>query len=101
MRIVGLSLMLMLALAGARAEHCPNGEIEPDPTSIDPCRQATIVVCLYVDYDLDPAEPGCDGSGSLFVTLYMDSNGIPGYQRADECQDDTCHGLIESDTIIF
>ena len=99
MRIAAIVLMFVIALHGARAEHCPNGELEPDPTSIDPCRTVNTVVCVYADYDIDPNEPGCDGD--LFVTFYADTNGIPGYQRGDECEDGSCHGMIDSDTIFF
>lgn len=35
------------------------------------------------------------------VYVYEEANGIAGLQRADELADDTCHGMIASDTIIF
>lgn len=35
------------------------------------------------------------------IWVYEESNGIPGLQREDEVVDDTCHGQIRGDTIIF
>lgn len=53
--------------------------------------------------DPDPGDPYHDGGGPcLFsVWFYYETNGIPGLQRGDEEHDDTCHGMIESDTILF
>jgi hypothetical protein len=33
--------------------------------------------------------------------VYEESNGIDGLQRGDEIVDDTCHGMIASDTIVL
>lgn len=52
--------------------------------------------CFYVDNDT--CQPGC-GLFSLWV--YQESNGHPGLQRGDEVYDDTCHGMVEADTIVF
>ena len=35
------------------------------------------------------------------IWVYEESNAINGLQRGDEIIDDTCHGMIRSDTIIF
>ncbi len=43
--------------------------------------------------DLDPPAEG--------IWVYEESNGIAGLQRGDEVVDDTCHGLIDADEIIF
>lgn len=45
-----------------------------------------------------------DGSadGCLFsIWLYYESNGIPGLQRGDWVVDDSCHGMIESDSFVW
>ena len=31
--------------------------------------------------------------------MYFETNGIPGLQRADRIKDDTCHGMIEPDSV--
>lgn len=33
--------------------------------------------------------------------VYQESNGIDGLQRGDEVVDNTCHGLLPADTIVF
>lgn len=33
--------------------------------------------------------------------LYFEANGIPGLQRADPRRDDTCHAMIEADSLLF
>lgn len=48
----------------------------------------------YVDEDC------CDPCLSS-IWVYDESNGIPGLQRGDEVHDDTCHGMIIPDTIVF
>ena len=37
----------------------------------------------------------------LSLWVYEESNGIDGLQRADEMVDDTCHGSIAGDQIVF
>lgn len=49
---------------------------------------------VYVD---DDCCPEC----LYYVWIYQESNGIPGLQREDEIVDDTCHGMIVGDTIVF
>ncbi len=51
------------------------------------------VAGFYVDNDV--CQPNC-----LFsIWIYQESNGIEGLQRGDEVVDDTCGGMIESDTV--
>ena len=85
MRVL-LSLALVLALTiPAGAAHCvtySTSAAEVDAGGI------------YVDNDF------C--YYCLFsIWIYSESNGIPGLQRADEVVDDTCHGMIAGDTVIF
>jgi len=74
----------------ASAEHCTtwstsHPEVDTDPLDLTGFR-------MYVDNDNDPR--------FLFsIWIYMESNGIPGLQRGDQVVDDTCHDMIEADTI--
>lgn len=97
MRTLAVVFFALAVIAtGARAEHCPGGVPPQDPTSIDHCRDVNTGICLYVDY----GEDSC-GNTEVWIVPYGESNGIPGYQGGDECGDNTCHGMIEADTIIF
>lgn len=49
----------------------------------------------YVDNDI------CNIGCTFSVWIYEETNAIAGLQRGDEFVDDTCHGSIESDSIIF
>lgn len=88
--ILGL-LSLFLFLGAGSAGHCTTWttsapEIDTDPLDVTGVR-------WYFDNDL--CQPEC-----LFsMWFYQESNGIPGLQRGDEVKDDTCHGMIEGDTI--
>ncbi len=91
-----LPLAFALALANpVGADHCttwstdPDVELDTNPTGVGPR--------YYVDND--PVNLPCCPFGSWWV--YEESNGIPGLQRSDEERDDTCHGMIRADTIIF
>lgn len=46
--------------------------------------------------DNDACQPECIVS----IWIYQESNGIDGLQRSDEQVDNTCGGVIDSDTII-
>ena len=86
-----LSLVLMV-LTTTDAAHCTtwstsHAEIDTDPLDTG------LVPREYVDNDL--CQPECIFS----IWFYEESNGIPGLQRGDEVKDDTCHGMIEADTI--
>lgn len=52
--------------------------------------------CEYY-YENDMCQPDCIFS----FWIYQESNGIDGLQRGDKVVDDTCHGMIDADTIIF
>lgn len=47
--------------------------------------------------DTDFCQPDC----GPYFWIYEESNGIAGLQRGDEVVDDTCHGMIQPDTILF
>jgi hypothetical protein len=89
MRQVILAIVgIALAMGAAGADHCETWSTsKPDTTSSDGR--------YYVDNDM--CQPECIFS----IWLYEESNGYDGLQRGDEVVDDTCHGMIDSDTIIF
>lgn len=93
MRTILLTLTLLALALPASADHCvtwstSTPEIETNPLGIDGVRT------LYIFND----ETWC----CLFsIWIYEETNGIPGAQRGDEVVDDTCHGMIRADTIIF
>lgn len=78
-----VSLVLML-MGSTDAEHCTTWSTSHPEVSVDG---------FYVDNDV--CQPECVFS----IWLYEEGNGIPGLQRGDEVVDDTCHGMIESDTV--
>jgi hypothetical protein len=89
-----LILAATLALAiPVDASHCTTWtttreEANTNPLGVDGIRT------LYVFND----ETWC----CLFsIWVYEETNGIPGAQRGDEVVDDTCHGMIASDTIVL
>ena len=90
-----LVLSVVLALASpVGAEHCTGPQ--QSEHELTTC-VAGMFPCYYVDNDA--CSPEC-GPG-LNVWIYEESNGWPGLQRGDEVDDDTCHGMIEPDTVIF
>lgn len=116
-----LTIALALAIAfPADAEHCTTWS-----TSNPEIDTTTAGGFFYVDNDFCNVpevynEPGnvsiwfghefariptpvtIGGMSCLFsVWYYEESNDIPGLQRGDEVVDDTCHGMIQSDSILF
>ena len=98
MRTLPLTFALALLLAmPASAHHCAtwttsNAIAAGDHYVYDAC----------VEYaTTGQAGMECAMWGPWDVWVYEESNGIPGLQRGDEILDDTCHGLIRADTIIF
>lgn len=47
------------------------------------------------------AQGFCDPQCGYSFWIYEESNMIDGLQRGDEFQDDTCHGMIAPDTLVF
>lgn len=91
--LVAFAIVFLLA-SFAEAGHCLTySTTPPSLTCYDvPSPEAG---GYYVDED-------CCVIGCIFsIWIYQESNGIPGLQRDDEHVDDTCHGLIEGDTVIF
>ena len=89
--LVLAALLATALVSSGTADHCEgwNGhqpEVDTGPT---PAGR------YYVDNDL--CQPEC----LLSVWVYEESNNMEGLQRGDEVVDDTCHGMIASDTIIF
>jgi len=78
---------LAVALPAGLADHCSSYNTST--------AEFDAIPPYYVDNDL--CQPGCIYS----IWVYEETNGIEGLQRGDEFVDDTCHGLIEADTIIF
>lgn len=92
MRIVLILSVILALTVSAGADHCTtystaSPELDLDPSPAPGPR-------FY--WDNDPCQP-CMWS----TWVYQESNGIDGLQRGDEVQDDTCHGMIESDTVVF
>ena len=90
-----LTLAACLALAiPAGADHCTTYSTASPEITLDP---APGVASRYY-WDNDWCQPGC----SIFsFWIYEESNGIDGLQRGDEWVDDTCHGMIAADRLIF
>ena len=86
-RLVNVCLILAtLAIAvPVSAQDC-------EPTTFDP---EVAVAGYYIDND--PCQPECFYS----TWVYFESNDMAGLQRVDEVKDDTCHGQIEGDVIVF
>lgn len=87
--LVALLVALAVAMPGG-AEHCTTWSTSEPEVDISAVSDVTYIA--YVDNDL--CQPECIFS----VWLYCESNGIEGLQRGDEVRDDTCHGMIESDS---
>lgn len=92
---LALALSLAAALAvPASADHCLSwSSTEPHVT-----------VCEVGDCTYVLLATMCSDGGACYPIspwIYEESNGIAGLQREDELQDDTCHGMIAGDTIIF
>ena len=84
-----LATALVVALAfTANAEHCTTW------TTSAPEIDTTIVGGSYY-VENNRCDELCD------IWIYEESNGLPGLQREDEVVDDTCHGLVDGDAIVF
>lgn len=107
--------MPLLSLAFALAFLVPSSAAECVPTT----SEADVTLgAFYVDdaiscssYDLEGCPfrvclfpiggPCLVESGLWYMWVYEESNGIPGLQRQDEMQDDTCGGVIPGDRILY
>ena len=93
MRAPLFAATLALALAmPAGAEHCTTYE------TADP--EVDVAGQYYFDDDC-VAILLCQVEIIFSFWIYEESNGIPGLQRGDEVQDQTCHRMIQPDRIIF
>ncbi len=88
-----IPLALILALAPAQAGHCSTWSTSEDGEDM----LIVINPVLGWYHVWDHCQPDCIYS----YWAYEETNGIPGLQRGDEVVDDTCHGMIAADTIIF
>lgn len=85
MRIL-LPFLVLLALASTvGADHCTTWSTSQPPVNL---------FGLYIDDN--PCQPN-----ECYPWVYLESNGLAGLQRADNDHDDTCHGMIEPDTLIL
>ena len=85
-----LTLAAIAIAIPAGAAHCTTWNTSSPELDTTPFGGA-----YYLDNDLVQPE-------YLYsIWIYEESNGFGGLQRGDEVVDDTCHGMIESDTIIF
>lgn len=93
LRIVLPCAFVLAIISSASADHCStwstwtHGVVEAD----------TPVGTYYVFGDGLDCEAGC------FWTpwIYQESNDLQGLQRLDPLVDDTCHGMVAPDTLIF
>ena len=85
--LLGALSLVLLLVGSTDAEHCTTWSTSHPEIDLGDS------MGYYIDNDL--CQPEC-----LFsIWIYNESNGIPGLQRGDEVVDDTCHGMIESDTL--
>ena len=98
-----LSLSILFALAlPAQAGHCATWTTSAADATLDAsaAEQGTyyvVGVCAIVAFVTNHLV--CGGDGATWI--YEETNGLPGLQRSDEIADDTCHGLIAGDSIVF
>lgn len=87
---IGLAMLSALAAAPAAASHCVGHSTSaPELDVALPTGDR-----VYADHD------DC-GTCLVPVWIYQESNGLDGLQRLDGNVDDTCHGRVPSDTLIF
>ena len=87
--ILALSVAVAIALP-VGAEHCETW------TTSEPVSDLSFFgLPYYLDHDL------CQDYMICPTWVYEETNGITGLQRGDDIVDDTCHGQIESDAIVF
>ena len=87
----------------ALAEHCEEPYLDRNSEELRISDPETGQVLYYVDND--PCYPDCGFS----IWIYEETNTFPNLQRQDATgdqvseytQDDTCHGEILPDTIVF
>lgn len=89
--ILILTAALALLLTSANAEHCSS--YSTSTPEVDTTHNGG---SWYIDNDI--CQPEC---AKPITWIYEESNGIGGLQRGDEIVDDTCHGMIEADWIIY
>lgn len=77
--LAGLMLLTTLSSAGC------------EPRTTTP--ELEVLGLYYVDYD------DCDHACPPWLWIYEESNGVPGLQRDDEMQLDTC-GYFPGDTLV-
>jgi hypothetical protein len=87
MRALSLLALVAALAVPVEASHCSMWETARP--------EVDVLGLYYVDHD--HCHPDCIDN----VWVYEESNGIPGLQRGDEWYDNTCHGMIPSDTIVF
>ena len=105
MNKVFLAMTAMVALVApyALAEHCTEPTLDRNSEELRINDPETGAVIYYLDND--PCQPDCGFS----IWIYQETNNIENLQRQDATgdqadeftQDDTCHGMIQPDTIVF
>jgi len=87
------ALVAAVALSSASAGHCASYSTST-PTGRTACD--TDGSCIYWVWD------DCHAQGCFFsFWVYEETNGYEGLQRDDPIVDDTCHGMIEADRVLF
>lgn len=101
MRTILLTLAMMIALAmPVGAEHCVTWSTHAPEVDTKIASEAAGLDRYYVADDCFPLI-ACPMEPIFSLWIYEESNGIEGLQRGDEVYDDTCHGMIDGDTIVF
>lgn len=98
-----LAALMALVAPYALADHCEDPFLDRNTEEYRVKDPETGKVIYYLDKD--PCEPDCGFS----IWIYEETNGYDNLQRQDATgdqvneytQDDTCHNMIDSDTIIL
>ena len=120
--ILPLAVFLALTVPAGASECVPTTSVtDHDTIVVDSGHDISLIERYYV-YDLcnvPTVHTDRESSITIFATrvsapvgvtlgecvfsiwTYYETNGIEGLQRGDEMHDDTCGGLIESDSIPF
>lgn len=83
-------LMILALMPPAGAEHCTTYSTSLPEVTTPTAAGKTYYVDLFL----------CQICDWWFLFPYEESNGIEGLQRADDIEDDTCHGMIAPDTLL-
>lgn len=98
LRLATVVIVFVLAAMPVGANHCTSYSTSRSDLDVDLIADHYYVVvdCAMI---VSPC-PGPGPSGPVLMWVYEESNNITGLQRDDGLTGDTCHDLIEADTIV-